>query len=266
MKIDFHTHCFPEKIAAKAVSRVAGAAGITIAGDGTAESLLAEMDRFSIDMAVVLNIATNPRQQTNVNNFALEIDGKDGRIIAFGSVHPDSDSIRPELLRLKAAGLKGIKIHPDYMGVPIDDPRMVRILSECAELDLIVVTHAGFDVISPDFIHATPERIARAARGIRGLKLVAAHIGGGRCWEDVRRYLVGSEIYFDLSVESMDDIPHDLARRIIDGHNPDRLLFGSDAPWFSPAGTISLVESLGLSEAQKAKIYAGNAKALLGLA
>ncbi|NLK38786.1 MAG: amidohydrolase [Clostridiales bacterium] len=265
MIIDFHTHCFPERIAEMAVSRVAGAAGITIVGNGTVDSLISEMDRQGIDMAVVLNIATNPRQQTNVNNFAIEINNKEGRIISFGSVNPDSDNITSELKRIKTAGLKGIKIHPDYMGVPVDDRRMIRILEECADLDLIVVTHAGFDVISPDFIHATPEGIARAVKGIRGLKLVAAHMGGNRCWEDVERYLLGRDIYFDISVESKDDIPHNLAKRIIDGHPSDKILFGSDAPWFSPAGSISLIESLGLAEEQKVNIYEHNAKKLLGI-
>lgn len=245
------------------MDRVAGAAGITISGNGTLDSLISGMNINGVDIAVVLNIATNPRQQTNVNNFAIESNNREGRIISLGSVNPDSDNIRPELERLKAAGIPGIKIHPDYMQTVIDDPKMIRILNECADLDLFVVTHAGYDVISPDFIYADPERISRAIRGIRGLRFVAAHVGGNKCWDDVEKYLVGSDIYFDLSLGAQYGLEPAQAKRIIDNHDQSNLLFGSDSPWFSAADSIKYIEALGLTEEQKENIYERNAKKLL---
>ena len=71
MVIDFHTHCFPDKLAERAVgqlSRVGG--GLMPYSDGTLDGLRRQMAQHNIDISVVLNIATKPEQQTNVNNFA----------------------------------------------------------------------------------------------------------------------------------------------------------------------------------------------------
>ncbi len=265
MKIDFHTHCFPDRIAAAAVERVAGAAEIEIEGDGTADSLIESMDRCGVDISVILNIATNTKQQTNVNNFAIELDGRAGRLISLGSVHPKSDNIKEEILRIKNAGLKGIKIHPDYMHTPIDDPKMIKIMNEATENGLFVITHAGFDVISPDFVHAPPHKIAKALKEAKGVCLIASHLGGNCMWEDVERHLAGQDVYFDLSLIAAYSLTPALARRIIDNHDPEKLLFGSDSPWFAADKTIEYIENLGLSEKTKEKIYCTNAKKLLDI-
>lgn len=68
MLIDFHTHCFPDKIAERAVSSLGKAAALVPNGNGTADSLLATMKTDKIDISVVMNIATNPHQQASVNN------------------------------------------------------------------------------------------------------------------------------------------------------------------------------------------------------
>ena len=124
MLIDFHTHAFPERIASRAVTGLAqGSGGLIPQTDGTLASLKAEMDRDGVDLSVVLSIATNPRQQTNVNNFAIEVNQND-RVIAFGSIHPDAPDALEELERIKAAGLKGVKLHPEYQCFYVNDERM----------------------------------------------------------------------------------------------------------------------------------------------
>ena len=91
MLIDFHTHAFPDAIAAKAIDKLSYVSGGLIPqGNGTVSSLKQEMKKDGVDISVVLSIATNPMQQANVNNFANEIN-KEKCFFAFGSVHPDAD-------------------------------------------------------------------------------------------------------------------------------------------------------------------------------
>ena len=105
MLIDFHTHAFPERIAAKAVAKLAHqAGGLFPQTDGTLASLKEEMGRDGVDISVVHSIATSPKQQTNVNNYAIEMD-RDPAIVAFGSVHPDAPDVLDELERISAACL-----------------------------------------------------------------------------------------------------------------------------------------------------------------
>ena len=113
MIIDFHAHCFPEKIASKAMETLRLRSGITQPfHDGSVSGLLALQKKDGVDYSVVLNIATNPKQQKNVNDFAISLKETDG-IIPFGSVHFDSPDALDELERLKESGIKGIKLHPD---------------------------------------------------------------------------------------------------------------------------------------------------------
>ena len=60
MLIDFHTHAFPERIAARAVSGLAHASGGMVPQtNGTLSSLKAEMARDGVDSSVVLSFAAN---------------------------------------------------------------------------------------------------------------------------------------------------------------------------------------------------------------
>ena len=95
MLIDIHTHAFPEKIAERAIDTLSHASGGLIPQHkGTLASLKEEMAKDGVDISVVLGIATNPHQQTNVNNFAAEMN-KDEKIIASLSTPLMSMMIEP---------------------------------------------------------------------------------------------------------------------------------------------------------------------------
>ena len=134
MIIDFHTHCFPDKIASKAMEILCKRSGIIKPfHNGSPDSLLALQKENGVDYSVVLNIATNPAQQKNVNDFAISLKEVDG-IIPFGSVHHESPEALSELERLKENGIKGVKLHPDYQGFFVDDPKMFPIYEKIGEL------------------------------------------------------------------------------------------------------------------------------------
>jgi len=263
MLIDFHTHAFPEKIAAGAIAKLSHAAGgLEPQTDGTLSSLLQEMDRDGVDISVVQSIATNPRQQTKVNDFAVEMN-RNPRIVAFGSVHPDAPNALEELERIAAAGLKGIKLHPEYQNFYVDDEKKKPIYRKISQLGLITLFHAGHDYgFAPPF-HCMPENLSRALRWFDS-PVVAAHWGGAGCGEQVLGHLCGENLYFDLSF-GYANMPRAIAQQILDTHGPDRLLFGSDMPWHRPAWELRLIGSLDLSDTDREKIFSGNAKKLLGL-
>lgn len=264
MIIDFHTHAFPDAVAAKAIPKLAGIGGIEPYGDGTVGSLLSRMDEWRIDGAVILNIATNPKQQTNVNNFAIETNRMNGRIRALGSLNPYSDNIRDEARRLRDAGIVGIKIHPDYMGVVVDDEKFDAVYEACIENGLFVIAHSGWDFYSPDFVHCTPERILNVLNKYPELKFVAAHLGACRAWDDVEHLLVGKNLWLETSLAPLYALDKAQMSRMLQNHDPDKLLFGSDFPWYSMKSAYDYVNLLKLSEELKNKIFCENALKLLG--
>lgn len=263
MLIDFHTHAFPEKIAGRAVEKLArDAGGLFPQTNGTLLSLKEEMGRDGVAFSVVHSIATSPRQQTNVNNFAIEINA-DPAIIAFGSIHPDAPDALEELERIREAGLKGVKFHPEYQQFYADDEKMKPIYRKISQLGLITLFHAGCDIgFSPPY-HGMPEHLVGALKWL-DTPVVAAHWGGSGCGTEVLEKLCGENIWFDLSF-GYGCIPRPIAQAIVDKHTPDRLLFASDMPWHRPEWELRLIRSLDISDSDREKICFRNAQSLLQL-
>ncbi len=263
MIIDFHTHCFPEKIAQRAISGLEFSSGGVIPNtDGTLESLMSKMNSDGVDISVVLHIATNERQQHSVNNFAAEI--QSDRIISFGSVYPDAPDALEELSRIKELGLKGVKFHPEFQNFYVDDEKMKPIYEKISELGLITLFHAGMDVGYRPPYHCTAERLERALSWF-STPVVAAHLGGLDESRDVIKHLCGKEnLYLDTAY-SYGIVPKPVLFDIIEAHGVDKILFGSDCPWHRPDWEKRMIDSLEITEDEKNKIYYKNAKTLLKL-
>ena len=268
--IDFHTHAFPDALAPRAIAQLtinAASSGYCPLTDGTVNGLLASMDKAGITTSVICNIATNPRQMVKVNDFAISLQNNP-RLLPLGSVNPHAarGEITSELDRLKAAGICGIKIHPDYMGVEIDDEAFAPIFNACAERNLFVITHAGFDPVQPDHIHCAPDMVLRVIDRHPALKLVVAHAGGFDCEGEVLEKLCGAPLWLATSLCAVRRAKSaEWGQRcgdILRKHDPSRILFATDTPWSEPAAEIAFVRSLGLSEEASAGILSGNAEAL----
>ncbi len=269
--IDFHAHAFPDTLAPRAVAQLtinAAASGYTPLTDGTVSGLIASMDTVGITQSVVCNIATNAHQMHKVNEFAISCT-QNNRLIPLGSLHPDAstEEMDVELDRLAAAGLAGIKIHPDYVHVEIDSPAFEPILARCEARGMLVVTHAGFDPVEPNHMHCTPDMVLRVMERHPSLKLVVAHTGGFDCEREVLEKLCGTKVYLDTSLSAIRRAKNaargQLCADILRTHDPSRILFATDTPWSDPAAEIAFVLSAGLSEEDTQKILHGNAERLL---
>lgn len=261
MLIDFHTHCFPDKIAGNAMQKLSFACGgVEPATDGTLSGLMRLMKENNVQKFAVMNIATNPKQQTNVNNFAISINSPD--IIAFGSVHPDSPDALFELERIKDAGLRGVKFHPEYQGFYVDDPKMTEIYKKISDLNLITLFHAGFDPGFGPESRCLPERLIKIADKFSS-PVILAHWGSLEAWTDVLNKLTDSQFYFDTSM-GLGILPRPAAIKIIEKHGADKIIFGSDTPWHTPKHELTFLSTLGLSDDELSKIYFKNALKLLG--
>lgn len=264
MIIDFHVHAFPDALAAKALpllSKCSG--GVKPNYDATISGLESYLAKNNVDYAVVLNIATNPHQEKKVNDFAISLLEKKN-IIPFGSVHPDSPNALSELERLAKAGIRGIKLHPDYQHFFVDDEKMFPIYKKIAELGFITVFHAGVDIGYPKPVHCTPERLLRVLDLFDDAPVVAAHFGGWLLWDSVLEDLCGTEVYLDTAFSS-GKMPPDYAKELIKAHGADKVLLGSDMPWSDTLDEVRFVQSLDLSAEDEEKILSNNAKRLLNI-
>ncbi|MCL1856117.1 MAG: amidohydrolase family protein [Kiritimatiellaeota bacterium] len=261
MVIDFHTHIFPEALAARVLPLLSqSGGGAPYFTDGTARGLRVSMERNGIDKSVFLQIATKASQTPTVNGYAIDQNSAD--LIAFGSVHPEYPQWREELDRLAAAGVRGIKLHPEYQTFTVDDERMRPIYEYAIAKGLIILFHAGLDIGFPGGENAIPERFLAMRDTLKHGTVILAHGGGWKRWDDVEALLCGTEFYFDTSFcDGFLDAAH--ARRIIARHGAERILFASDSPWEDQAASLAFIRNLGLSVKDTAAILGENAQRIL---
>jgi predicted TIM-barrel fold metal-dependent hydrolase len=265
MFIDFHAHCFPPHVARKALPVLAKRSGaFKPYTDGTPDGLSDALRHVGVAAAVVQNIATTPKQQRAVNDFAISLLDVQG-LIPFGSVHPDAPDAFAELTRLRDAGIRGIKLHPDYQVFFAGEKRLFPLYEKIAALGLVTLFHAGVDIGLPDPVHADPAQLALALPAFGGAPVVAAHMGGYMCTKAVLETLAGKEIYFDTSYSAR-KLPPEWAKQLIAAHGADKILFGSDSPWSALEEEIAYVRDLDLCAEDTAAILGGNAAKLLCLA
>lgn len=166
-------------------------------------------------------------------------------------------------------GARGLKLHPIGIRAYPDDPGFEGVYDACAEADVPIVFHSGPDTRARGFSAAA--QFAKLAAARPELRLVLAHLGGGS-WRDTPALAEAfPHLMFDLSEiviwigatagPSVQDVAE-----LIRGIGPDRIVTGSDFPWYTFATTAEIVEGLpGLSQAERDLILGENAARLLGL-
>lgn len=84
-------------------------------------------------------------------------------------------------------------------------------------------------------------------------------------WDDVERMLVGHpNIWLDTSLAAPFELDRVKAKRMLENHDPEHILFGSDFPWFTPKEALEYLSSLELSDKLMKMICSENAIRLLG--
>ncbi|MGN1013720.1 MAG: amidohydrolase family protein [Butyricicoccus sp.] len=283
MIVDFHTHTFPEKIAGKTIAKLQEMACSKAFTQATNRSLQHSMERAGIDYSILLPVMTNDRQVEKLNSLAGEVNAQaqETGLVSFGGMHPDyGGDVRAELARVQELGLKGIKIHPAYQGYDLDDIRYMRIIDRAAELGLYVMTHAGFDIGIPGHDYCAPDHVVHVMREIGPDKLILAHLGGWRHWDEVEQKLAGLPLYMDTAFVLGTITPPDGKQRkpgdswmlsdeaflrIVRKHGADRILFATDNPWSDQKASLEHIRSLPLSEQEQTAILGENARRILGL-
>jgi predicted TIM-barrel fold metal-dependent hydrolase len=166
-------------------------------------------------------------------------------------------------------GALGVKVHPVLQRFLPDDPRMDEIFAACEELGMGVVAHAGASRSGTEW--AEPAAYAALLDAHPRLKLVLAHLGGGR-WKQAQQLAEAyPAVRFDLcEIIAWAGAPgaptHDELGQMIKGIGPERVMFGTDFPWYQVDRTIDQVMALPhLSEEERAGILGINAVRHLGL-
>jgi uncharacterized protein len=191
-----------------------------------------------------------------------------------GFVAMDPWALSPErnaahLREMAERGARGVKLHPVLQRFEPNEPRLHPVYRACTEMGLAVVSHTGPARDAAPF--AEVPAFAPMLAEFPGLTVVLAHLGGAQ-WRDTLAVAQAfPRVAFDLcEIIEWAGAPGapttaELATLIRD-LGPERVVLGSDYPWYEPAHTAELVLSLPvLSQAEKNAILGENAARILRL-
>lgn len=260
MIIDIHAHIFPDKLAKTAVGGIGRFYDKTLSCDGTAAALADIGKKSGITKFAVHSAATTAHQVRRINDFLVSAAKEyPDEFIDFMTLHPDFKEIQAEIDRGISAGVKGIKLHPDFQKFRIDDRRVYPIY-EAAQGRLPILFHMG-DV---RFSYSRPEYLLKVIADFPKLKIIGAHFGGWSEWNRGAELLAEKNIWVDCS-SARQWMQKEEFIALINAFGSDKVLFGSDYPMWNPGDELKYIESLKLPSSELDKILYKNAVQVLGL-
>lgn len=259
--IDCHCHIYPDKIAAKATESIGKFYDLPMAYGGTAAEMLEKSREAGITHSVVFSVATKPAQVASINAFIADEVKRFPNLVGLGAVHPESADQKADIDSIVSLGLKGVKLHPDFQGFPIDDPRCLEIYELCRERGLIVLIHMG----DLRYDYSRPERLIPVLKQFDGLKVIGAHFGGWSLWKKAQEQLCGFKNFRVDCSSSLAFMPPEDVVGIIRKYGAERVLFGTDYPMWDFKKELERFYALGLTDEENRLILYKNSAELFGI-
>ncbi len=226
----------------------------------TVPNLAREMRELGVRHSVLLPIDF-PLLSDNAGAWLGAVKGRDD-VLCFGSVHPYQPGMARSLDRQMKLGARGIKIHPAVQMVRPDDSRAMKLYRLCGERGLPVLFHCGpVDIETRLGRYLSQVRhYERALAENPKTTFILGHAGALQMEEALGYAKKYPNVYLELSSQSLSNV-----RRILAEAPPERVLFGSDWPFYHQAIGLAKVFLASEDPQVRQRALYGNAKRLFGL-
>ena len=227
----------------------------------TAPNLAREMAELNISHSVLLPIDF-PILSHNADVYLDLVAGRDD-MISLGSVHPSARKVRAKLEAQKAKGARGVKVHPAVQLIAPNHPKAMALYAIAGELDLPVLWHCGPVGIEPKSGRRLSQLplYAPAVAENPGTTFVLGHSGALQMEQALALAIEHDNVYLEVSCQSLTNV-----RRILAEAPPERIMMGSDWPFYHQAPVMAkvLIASEGQPELRRRVLY-DNAARLFGI-
>jgi uncharacterized protein len=284
MIIDCHAHIY-SRVIMENVLRIEGLADLlhldksAVASRTNKADLKREAADGGVHACLLLPVAS-VSGVSETNNQFLKMVGGEPDLFTAGAIHPCDPKQDEELEKLGDCGVHALKLSSFTQKFDLDSEENQRLFMKIADRNL---RHGrNFFVVLDTFYRAdrffnasrnfvtTPEKLGRLAAQFPEINFVAAHMGGlAAPFDEIEKHLAPrSNLFLDTS-----NAAHMLSReefiRLMTDHGPDRILFGTDWPWFSHKDEAAFIRELlkesGFTQREQAKIFGENIARLLSL-
>ena len=205
-------------------------------GDHTAPNLARDMRSMNIAHAFVLGIDLAIPNR-HVHDTLVTVRAR-SEATGYGRVHPRSLRARERFEEQLHLGARGIKLHPPNQFFRPDAWYAKRIYRWCGEEGIPVFWHCGPAGIEPKISQAFAQvrYYERPIRELPGTDFVMGHAGSLQHREAIaiqRRY---PNVWLEISGLSLGQL-----REVIAEADTDRVVFGSDWPFYHPVLPLAKV-------------------------
>ncbi|MFC1802414.1 amidohydrolase family protein [Thermoproteota archaeon] len=206
------------------------------------------------------------------NIWVCKVNQKYPQILPFINVDPyiltTNEAVNHIQEMVEHYNVKGVKVHPTWQRFYMHDESMMPIWKTCDELNLPIMAHSGTS--RGDKQYGEPNEFAKVLKSLPNLKIILAHIGGGS-WRQIPKIIKYPNAYFDICeiiewTGSQYGPTDSELGRLIKKVGPERVLMGSDFPWYDIDHTVERVNELPhLTKEEKEKILGENAARVLNI-
>ncbi len=184
-----------------------------------------------------------------------------GLLRPFGTVNPMLPDWREDLRRChEVHHMPGIRLHPNYHGYQLDNPRFAELLALAAARGLIVQMAVRME--DPRMQHPLARvkdvdtaPLANLVTGCPGLQLMLLNAVQSVRGNALKKLVATNRVFFEIAtLEGMAGIARTLKQMPL-----SLLLFGSHSPYFVIESALLKLRESPLTDAQKTAICNGNA-------
>lgn len=235
-------------------------------GDGlfgrsySAADALAAMDAAGIERAVISPLKPRGYHFRPANDgLAQAVEASHGRLRGFGRIDPWQADAAAEAQRcLGELHCAGIFLHPWEELFVANDPIVGPILQVAADYGRPVMIAGGYPIVSH------PSQIADLAGRFPSVPLIVTsggqiNISGGMLAQAEAMLRACPNVLMETSGIYREDFIEDMAAAI----GPERIVFGSGAPWFDPRYEVQRIHGAHLGDDAKQRIGGENLRSLL---
>ncbi|WOJ97124.1 amidohydrolase family protein [Congregibacter brevis] len=207
----------------------------------TIPNLIAEMDAMRVQHSFVLPIKLGLPFGDDLSEQwqnAIALAGAGDRVTTGCSVHPRDEDRVEQLRRYAEKGARLVKLHPTVQKFYPDDPSLMPLYEEAQRLGVVVFFHGGRAGIEPASSQpfAVPRHYARVLEDFPKLQVILGHAGARDSAAMVDLAIKHQNAWIGIHGQGITSLDS-----IITKTGGERLLFGTDWPWYHLGATLAKV-------------------------
>ena len=225
------------------------------------------MDECGIDKTVIVGYswpedgdANSSKHMKKATDWAIEATKKYSRLIPYDLINYCLPEAVAEITRSAKAGVKGVKVFPMPF-IPIDSKLAEPVFEALIRNKLQVTIHSDFSMS-----YLSGYKILRVAEAFPELTINMAHMGMDimECLHFLERDDVKKAKNLNMETSGTAVSPY-LIRRACQLLGAERVIYGTDTPYFHPSLGIMKVKLAGLSKVDTDLVLGNNMARILGL-